>query len=115
MPHKTKSPENVLQFCPFFREARRQQWPHGATLQEQLWGNLEDLLEAKVVDVCFKRVGENRSQSRAQELCESRGGRPELPVPNKLYGFCGRLATLKAATQTKIGPFLRVSTSGTSQ
>ena len=31
---------------------------------------------------------------RAQELCESRGGRPGLPVPNKRYGFCGRKATL---------------------
>ena len=27
---------------------------------------------------------------RGQELCESRGGRPGLPVPNKPYGFCGR-------------------------
>ena len=30
---------------------------------------------------------------RAQELYESRGGRPELPVPNKPYGSCGRKAT----------------------
>ena len=29
-----------------------------------------------------------------QELCESGGGRPGLPVPNKPYGFCGRKATL---------------------
>ena len=27
---------------------------------------------------------------RVQELCESPGGRPGLPVPNKPYGFCGR-------------------------
>ena len=26
---------------------------------------------------------------RAQELCESRGGRPGRPVPNSLYGLCG--------------------------
>ena len=26
----------------------------------------------------------------AQELCESRGGRPGLPVPNGPYGLCGR-------------------------
>ena len=32
---------------------------------------------------------------RARELCESRGGRPGLPVPNKPDGFCGRQATLK--------------------
>ena len=31
---------------------------------------------------------------RAQELCESRGGRPGLPVPNSPYGPCGRKATL---------------------
>ena len=29
---------------------------------------------------------------RAQEQCESRGGRPGLPVPNSPYGFCGRKA-----------------------
>ena len=32
---------------------------------------------------------------RAQELCESGGGRPGLPVPNSPYGLCGRKATLK--------------------
>ena len=32
---------------------------------------------------------------RAQEVCESRGGRPELPIPNKPDGFCGHKATLK--------------------
>ena len=31
---------------------------------------------------------------RAQELCESRGGRPGIPVHNSPYGFCGRKATL---------------------
>ena len=29
---------------------------------------------------------------RAHELCESRGGRPGLPVPYKPGGFCGRKA-----------------------
>ena len=38
--------EYVLQFWPLFREARRQQWLYGATLQEQLLGNTEDLLKA---------------------------------------------------------------------
>ena len=32
---------------------------------------------------------------RAQELCESRGGRPGLSVPNSPYGLCRRAATLK--------------------
>ena len=31
---------------------------------------------------------------RAQELRESRGGHPGLPVPNSPYGLCGRKATL---------------------
>ena len=34
-------------------------------------------------------------QIRAQELCESRGGRPGLPVPNSSYGLYGRKATLE--------------------
>ena len=41
---------------------------------------------------------ERRSETlriRAQELCESRGGRPGLPVPNKPDGFCGRKAPWK--------------------
>ena len=33
---------------------------------------------------------------RSQELCESRGGRPGLPVPNGPYGLCGRKATLNS-------------------
>ena len=34
---------------------------------------------------------------RAQELCESRGGRPGLPVSNKPYGPCGRKVMLNRA------------------
>ena len=34
---------------------------------------------------------------RPQELCESRGGRPGLPVPNNPFGFCGRKATFEEA------------------
>ena len=30
---------------------------------------------------------------RAEELCESQGGRPGLPVSNSPYGLCGRKAT----------------------
>ena len=32
---------------------------------------------------------------RAQQLCENRGGRPGLPVPNSPYCLCGSKATLK--------------------
>ena len=31
---------------------------------------------------------------RAQELCESGGGRPGFPVPNSPCGLCGRKAAL---------------------
>ena len=32
---------------------------------------------------------------RGQELCESRGGRPGLPVPRSPYGLCGRKAAFE--------------------
>ena len=32
----------------------------------------------------------------AQELCENRGGRPGVPVPNSPYGLCGCKATLNS-------------------
>ena len=35
-----------------------------------------------------------QAASTTQELCESRGGHSELPVPNKPDGFCGGKATL---------------------
>ena len=34
---------------------------------------------------------------RVQELRESRGGRPGLPVPNSPHGLCGREGTLNEA------------------
>ena len=37
---------------------------------------------------------------RAQELCESRGGRPGLSVPNSPYSLCGRKATLNSHSNT---------------
>ena len=38
---------------------------------------------------------------RSRELCESRGGRPGLPVPNIPYGLCGRKATLEKKKEKK--------------
>ena len=43
---------------------------------------------------------QNSCVYRAQELCESRGGRPGLPVPNRLYGLSGRQAKLKKKKET---------------
>ena len=37
---------------------------------------------------------------RAHELCESRGGRPGLPVPNSPRVLCGRKATFKKNAKT---------------
>ena len=34
-------------------------------------------------------------QNKAQELCESRGGRPGLHIPKSPYGLCGRSATFE--------------------
>ena len=38
--------------------------------------------------------------ARAQQLCERRGGRPGLPVPNSPHGLCGLNATLNLDTQS---------------
>ena len=43
----------------------------------------------------YKKKGTGSFSFRAQELCESRDGRPGLPVLNSPYGLRGRKATLK--------------------
>ena len=49
---------------------------------------------AVYVDVKDKERKRKLTRGRAQQLCESRGGRPGLPVPNSpYYGLCGRKAT----------------------
>ena len=40
--------------------------------------------------------------ARAQKVCESRGGRPGLPVPNSPHGLCGRKATFKSKYPTRL-------------
>ena len=42
---------------------------------------------------CICRASGKEPFNKANELCESRGGRPGLPVPNSPYGLCGRKAT----------------------
>ena len=49
---------------------------------------MQTRIQAKHADRQVKRVS-------AQELCESRGGHPGLPVPNSPYGLCGRKATFE--------------------
>ena len=41
---------------------------------------------------------------KALEMCESGGGRPGRPVPDKPYGFCGRKATLKLKPYQRCEP-----------
>ena len=52
------------------------------------------------------------NKETAQELCESRGGRHWLPVPNKPYDFCGRKATLNLIENEIPGPPLLLQTRG---
>ena len=49
---------------------------------------------------------------RAQELCESGGGRPGLPVTNSPYGLCGRKATLNLDGPTLLPANMRNHTGG---
>ena len=42
----------------------------------------------------YSFVDRRLERQSAQELCESGGGRPWLPVPNSPYGLYGRKATL---------------------
>ena len=46
------------------------------------------------VDLKATFKADDEAVIRAQELCESGGGRPGLPVPNSPYGLCGRKAAL---------------------
>ena len=62
-----------------------QYYSSGIKMAEQ---NGDDLL------ALFLAVQRGWGQFRAQELCESRGGRPGFPVPDSPYGLCGRKATL---------------------
>ena len=39
---------------------------------------------------------------RGQELCDSRGGRPGLPVVNSPYGLCENKATLNFKKSVKV-------------
>ena len=43
--------------------------------------------------------GVGGGRGRVQELCESPGGCPGLPVPNKPHAFCGRKATLNQSME----------------
>ena len=54
----------------------------------------EEEVQPLSVDPCLKRRCSHPKWSSGP-VCESRGGRPGLPVPNKPDGLCGRKATLK--------------------
>ena len=48
-----------------------------------------------------------KGYSSAQELCESRGGRPGLPVLNSPYGLCGRKVRLEEQQQIELTASVR--------
>ena len=50
---------------------------------------------------CIETLNTAPKANRAQKLCESRGGRPGLPVTNSPCGLCGRKATLNLNSKGK--------------
>ena len=38
-----QTPEHILQDCPLYKEIRQKQWPNSASLEEKLWGNINQL------------------------------------------------------------------------
>ena len=61
-----------------------------------------------MVSVDVKQHLEEIAELRAQELCESRGGCPGLPVPNSLYGLCGCKATLNLNIASELRSCVKV-------
>ena len=59
-------------------------------------------VEVDVPNSPYGLCGRNATLKRhgVQELCESRVGRPGLPVPNKSYGLYGRKAIIIEQTRT---------------
>ena len=64
------------------------------------WRWSSSSLTVPTVSVDVKQHSAGTQTLRAQQLCESRGGRPGLSVPNKPYCFCGRKATVKKKKKT---------------
>ena len=52
--------------------------------------------QRKIIEIFLVQTREPRPYPlRAQELCESRGGRPGVSIPVSLHGLCARKAALK--------------------
>ena len=56
-------------------------------------------------------VPASASPDRGQDLCESRRGRPELPVPNGPYGLCGRKAAFEEEEEEEASPTMNLNQS----
>ena len=65
----------------------------GRSLSSAVTTQWVDLDESECLVLTIESMHSLCGGYRALELCESRGGRPGLPVPNKPYGLCGRKAT----------------------
>ena len=58
-------------------------------VEADVLGSPSLIVRAVSVDI---KLHMKKKNPRVQEMCESRGGRPGLPVPNSLYALCGRKA-----------------------
>ena len=68
-------------------------------VQVAVLGSLPLIVRSVSVDVKQHWISTQRRERDRTQLCESRGGRPGLPVPKSPYGLCGREATLKNRAQ----------------
>ena len=63
-------------------------------LRERLSHSYFYLNKERKENVIYRKMSVLNQINLAQELCESRGGRPGLPVHKSPYGLCGCKATL---------------------
>ena len=63
---------------------------------EAVWKSRWTSWAPRAYGLCRRKQQWRRSlQVRVQDLCESRGGHPGLPVPDSLHGLSGRKSSLK--------------------
>ena len=79
---------------------------HERKLKEEAMSAPSVIRQVDSVDV-KKQLKATMPAREVQEMCESRGGRPGLPVRNRPYGLCGRKATLNLG-KPKLGSCVKV-------
>ena len=78
----TQGPQNSVVHCLYHSELR-------SCVEVEVAVMGSPSLIIRIVSVDIVRQIELGQLFRAQEPCESRGGRPGLPVPNSPCGLCG--------------------------